>query len=215
MLPANFIIIAILLRFLSGASYLRATWQGKAQPSLVSWGFWSVTALIAFGVQIVRGAGPEAFMTLAIGVSPLAVCAVAIYRGAHRAKLNIADKVSITLTTAGIILWLVSRNPMTALFMSMLADVFSNIPTLLKSYRAPHTEHALAYCISILSMGITLLTIHNWQLTNWLFVAYILGVNVSIALTITVFSKLPGLTSVWARQSILTASDQSDTPRLT
>ncbi len=190
MLPGSFVVIAILLRLASGASYFNAIWRGKAQPSLVSWLSWSVTALIAFAVQLIQGAGPEAFVTLAIGLSPVAVCAVAIYKRAYVTTLSRTDKRCITLTVIGILLWLASKDPLTALFMSILADIFSNIPTFLKGCRAPHTEHASTYAISVVSMVITLLTITDWQLTNWLFPAYILIVNAVNVLAITTLSKL-------------------------
>lgn len=184
MLPAGFIIIAILLRLASGASYFRATWQGRAQPSLVSWFFWSVTALIAFVVQMVKGDGVSAWVTLAIGLSPIAVCVAALYRGAYKTGFSRSDKWCAALTVIGIVLWLISNNPLAALFMSILADIFSSIPTILKSWRAPHTEYPLAYVLSIVSMAITLLTITNWDITNWLFAAYILAINATYVLTI-------------------------------
>ena len=184
MFPAGLIIAAILLRFASGASYFKATWQGRAQPSLVSWFFWSITALIAFAVQMLKGDGASAWVTLAIGLSPIAVCVAALYRGAYRTGLSSGDKWCIALTIMGILLWLVSKNPLTALVMSILADIFSSIPTILKSWRAPHTEYPIAYMLSIASMAITLLTITNWSITNWLFAAYILGINLTYVVTI-------------------------------
>jgi hypothetical protein len=184
MLPAGFAIVAILLRLLSGASYFKATWQGKAQPSLVSWFFWSVTALIAFTVQIVKGDGASAGVTLAIGLSPIAVCIAALYKGVYKAGFNRSDKWCTLLTFLGILLWLISKNPLLALGMSIVADIFSSIPTILKSWRAPHTEHPTAYALSIASMALTLLTITNWAITNWLFISYILGINVTYVVTI-------------------------------
>jgi hypothetical protein len=190
MLPTSFIVVAILLRLSSGASYLRATWQGNAQPSIISWSFWSLTALIAFAVQIVKGSGPEAFVTLTIGLSPIAVCAVALYKHAYHASFTTTDKICVALTISGIVLWLISKNPLTALLMSILADIFSSVPTFIKSYREPHTEHPGAYALSIVSMSVTLLTITDWHITNWLFTAYILCVNVAYVSTITIFSKM-------------------------
>lgn len=190
MLPAVFIVVAVLLRLSSGASYFRATWQGKAQPSLVSWFFWSVTALIAFAVQLIKGAGPSAFVTLAIGLSPIAVCAAALYKGAYKTGFSRSDKWCIALTLLGIGLWLASKNPLIALLMSIAADIFSSIPTILKSYRTPHTEHPLAYVLSVCSMTITLLTIRDWHVTNWLFTAYILLINTTYLAAIAIGVRL-------------------------
>ncbi|MET1033242.1 MAG: hypothetical protein ABWX94_01975 [Candidatus Saccharimonadales bacterium] len=190
MLPVGFIIIAVMLRLWSGASYFKATLNGTAQPSIVSWSFWSLTALIAFVVQLSRGSGPEAFVTLAIGLSPIAVCVAALYKGAYRTSLQKSDKWCIALTSLGIMLWIISKNPLMALYMSILADIFSSIPTILKSYRKPQSEHPAAYVLSVISMGITLLTVTNWQITNWLFTAYILAINCTYLFTIFILSKL-------------------------
>jgi hypothetical protein len=176
-LPAEFVVFAIALRLAGGASYVRATLKGEAQPSIISWSFWSLTALIAFAVQIAKGSGPEAFVTLAIGLSPLAVCMAAVYKGTHRLALQRSDKWCIALTMLGIVLWLVSSNPILALFMSVFADISSSVPTILKCYRDPGSEHLRTYVISIASMTVTLLTITDWRLTHWLFPAYILGIN--------------------------------------
>jgi len=190
MLPAYCIGVAVFLRLLGGVSYMRATLAGKAEPSIVSWFFWGLTALLAFTVQLIRGAGPEAFVTLIIGISPLAVCIAALYKGAHRTTLTLADKYCIVLTSLGIVLWLVCRNPLFALVLSILADIASIVPTLIKCYRRPETEHPYTYALSVISMAITLLTITDWRLTHWLFPAYILVINLTLC-TAAILPTLP------------------------
>lgn len=189
MLPSSFIVVAILLRLAGGASYVRATWQGKARPNLVSWFFWGLTALIACAVQIAKGVGGEVFVTLAIGISPIVVCLVGLHRGAYTISLSRIDRWCGIIAIIGVILWLTSRNPLIALYISILADIASAIPTIVKSYRKPHTENSLAYTLSIISMAVTLLTVADWQLVHWLFTAYILAINVTFVLTITLLSK--------------------------
>lgn len=190
MLPAYFLIIAVMLRVMGGISYVRATLRGRARPNLVSWGLWSLTGLIAFVAQLTHNAGPEAIVTLAIALGPLAVCIAAVYKGAHRTKLTQLDIWSLGLAIMGIGLWLVSKDPLMALAMSIVADLFSNIPTLVKCYRKPESEHSYTYGISIVGMAVTLLTVTDWHLIHWLFPAYILAINATLFLTLTVFSRL-------------------------
>lgn len=149
-----------------------------------------MTPLIAFAIQMSHGASAQAFITLAIGISPIAVCLAALYKRTAITKLNRLDKWCIACSGVGIILWVASNNPLTMLIMSMAADFFSNLPTIRKSYLAPHTEHAVAYAITMASMAIGLLTITDWQLSNWFFQAYILAVNLAIWSTIVLWSKL-------------------------
>jgi hypothetical protein len=177
MLPAEFIVVAIVLRLLAGASYIVALLQGKARPNLVSWFFWGLTALIAFGVQLYEGAGSSALITLAIGLSPVIVVAVAIAKGQHKAKFTATDKRCAAVTVAGIAVWLVTKDPMTAMFMAIAVDYVSSLPTIVKLYKQPGSERALPYAISIAAMGVALLTVQDWQLSSWLFSAYILFIN--------------------------------------
>lgn len=181
MLPSGFIVLAIGLRLLSGASYIAAIIKGRARPNLVSWFFWGFTALIAFALQIYQGVGASALITLTIGLGPVLVFALAIYRGMHKETFSAVDKVCAALTVVGIALWLLTKNPLVALCMSIMVDFVSGIPTIVKCYARPHTEHALPYGLSIASMVITLLTIHNWRPINWLFPAYILVTNLNFA----------------------------------
>ncbi len=184
MLDPGFIAVAVVLRLLGNAGYLIGTWKGRVKPNIVSWFFWGVTALVAFAVQISKGAGPEAYVTLAIAVGPLAVFAMIIHRGSYKVNLSYSDKWCAALTMFGMVLWLITNNPVSALLMSILADIASSIPTILKSYLAPHTEHALPYTLSIVSMVVTLLTINNWGITHWAFPAYILLINLTFVVLI-------------------------------
>lgn len=130
MLPAEFIVVAILLRLLAGASYIVAILQGKARPNLVSWFFWGLTALLAFGVQLYEGAGASALITLAIGLGPIIVVSVAIAKGMHKAKFTATDKWCAGFTAIGIVLWLATKDPLAALLMAVAVDYVSSVPTI-------------------------------------------------------------------------------------
>lgn len=185
MLPAEFIVVAIALRLLAGASYIVALLQGKTRPNLVSWFFWGLTALIAFGVQVYEGSGSSALITLAIGLSPIVVVCVAIAKGQHKAKFTSTDKWCAAITAIGIVLWLTTKDPLVALLMAVAVDYVSSVPTIVKLYKQPASERALPYVISIVAMGTALLTVKDWQLANWLFSAYILWINVHFVTLIT------------------------------
>lgn len=151
--------------------------HGKTRPNLVSWFFWGLTALLAFGVQLYEGAGASALITLAIGLGPIIVVSVAVAKGMHKAKFTATDKWCAGFTVIGIVLWLATKDPLAALFMAVAVDYVSSVPTIVKLYKQPGSERALPYAISIAAMGVALLTVRDWQLANWLFSAYILWIN--------------------------------------
>ena len=191
MLVSGFIAVAILLRLTGGGVYLISTLRGKAKPNIVSWSLWGLTALIAFAAQICKGGGLEALVTLAIAVGPLAVTAAAVLKkGAQNLILTRLDVCCLSLAIVGIILWISTKDPLLALLMSIVADIFANIPTLVKSYLSPHTESAAAYSLSVISMIVTLLTVRQWNVMSWAFPLYILAINLTLVTLILLPMRL-------------------------
>ncbi|HEX9082134.1 MAG TPA: hypothetical protein VF768_07635, partial [Holophagaceae bacterium] len=68
-----------------------------------------------------------------------------------------------------------------ALLFSLLADGLASVPTLLKSYRHPHSESWVAYAVSAVGFGISLLSVqvHTFEATA--FVAYLVLLNGTLA----------------------------------
>jgi hypothetical protein len=190
MLTSGFIVVAILLRLMAGGRYLISTLRGKAKPSIVSWSVWSLTALIAFCAQICKGGGFEVLVTLAIAIGPLAVIAATFLKGAQSLMLTRLDVCCLSLAIAGIILWIKTKDPLLALLMSIVADIFGSIPTIVKSYLAPETESAAAYSLSIISMIVTLLTIRQWNVMRSAFPLYILVINLTFVTLILLPKRL-------------------------
>jgi hypothetical protein len=190
MLASGFIAVAILLRLMGDGGYLVSTLRGKAKPNIVSWSLWGLTALIAFAAQVCKGGGLEALVTLAIAAGPLAVTAAAVLKGAQSLRLTRLDAWCLSLAIAGIIVWVRTEDPLVALLMSIVADIFASMPTVVKSYLAPHTESAAAYSLSVISMIVTLLTVRQWNVMSWAFPLYILAINLTLVTLIVLPKRL-------------------------
>jgi len=132
MLASGFIAVAVLLRLMGDGGYLISTVRGKAKPNIVSWSLWGLTALIAFAAQLCQGGGLEILVTLAIAAGPLAVTAAAVLKGAHSLRLTRLDVWCLALALAGIILLVRTDDPLLALLMSIAADIFASMPTVVK-----------------------------------------------------------------------------------
>jgi hypothetical protein len=190
MLSPGFIAVAIGLRLIGGGRYLISTLRGKVAPNIVSWSLWSLTAFIAFAAQVYKGEGLHAVVTLAIAIGPLTVVAAAVLRGRHSLVLTRLDVWCLSLAIAGIILWITTKNSLLALLISIVADIFASIPTLVKSYLTPHTESAAAYSLSIISMIVALLTVTQWNVLSWAFPSYILVINLTFVVLILLPKRL-------------------------
>lgn len=181
MLEIVLIFTAIGLRLLAGTHYFVATYTGKVQPNPITWLFWGLAPLIAFVAQIQNNFPLSAWVTLVLALGPLAIFTAAMCKEKHkRWKVTSFDIACGALAAIGIILWQVTNNPMVALIFGILADIAGGIPTLRKSYSAPHTEQAFPYFLSILSMVATLLSLQTWNFMDYAFPAYILCINVAL-----------------------------------
>jgi hypothetical protein len=133
--------------------------------------------MIAFAVQLREGVGAQAFTTLALGISPLIIFVVTVVKNNRKIRFTPSDIVCGTLAGIGIALWLLTDNPGLALVCSILGDFFSAIPTLIKSFKQPETEHAAPYFLSFISMVLTICTIREWNIVHYGFTLYILVIN--------------------------------------
>lgn len=179
MLHPGFIIIAVLFRFLAGWSYARATWRGAIRPNPVTWLFWGIAPLVAFLAQLRGSMQPTAWVTLALSVGPLAIFVIALVK--HRQwKIGRFDIWCGACALLGIVLWQTTNQPLLALIFGILADILGGIPTVRKAYLVPHTERARPYLLTMISMVITLLTIHDWRFITYAFPVYIFLINLVI-----------------------------------
>jgi hypothetical protein len=74
-----------------------------------------------------------------------------------------------------------TNNPNMALLFSLLADVLASMPTLIKSYRHPHSESWIAYAISAFGFGMSFLSVQTYNFENAAFVAYLFILNGALA----------------------------------
>lgn len=182
MLDSAFVIVAILLRLLAGADYLLATIRGAVKPNPVTWLFWGLSPMIAFAAQVQYGLLPSSWVTFALGMGPLLIFAITITKNKRqRWKVGPFDILCGICAFIGIILWQATSDPVLALTFGILADIIGGIPTVYKAYVKPQTEKALPYILSMTSMVVTMLTIHNWSYVNVGFTVYIFCINAVIA----------------------------------
>lgn len=179
-LPAWFVFIAAAVRLSGGASYTLAALRGDAKPNPVTWFFWALTSLIVFIAQIAAGAGWSAVMSFAFAFSPLAVFAISLKKNWSRAHFTSATITCAILASIGIVLWRITNNPTLAITFSILADIFASIPTLIKAYRTPKSEHARTYVLSMVSAVITLLATSSATFATVAFPTYMFLINLVI-----------------------------------
>lgn len=181
MLPDSCAIIGAIIGSLGGLYYLYETLLGKAQPNRITWLLWGIFPLIIFVAQRVQGVAGVSWASFAAGFTPLLVVAASFFNKKAYWRSEPRDYGLMAAAIVGIILWALTDKPNLALLLSLLADVLASVPTLIKSYRHPHSESWIAYAVSALGFGISFLSIQTYRFESTAFVAYVFILNGSLA----------------------------------
>ena len=194
MLPGYFAILGAILGSLGGLYYLFETLKGKAQPNRITWLLWGIFPLVIFLAQRVQGVQAIAWVSLVSGVTPLLVVAASFFNKRAFWKSEPRDYYLMAAAFIGIILWAITDNPNLALLFSLGADILASVPTLIKSYRYPHSESWVAYAVSAFGFGIGFMSVQTYTIQSTAFVAYVFLLNSVLALFTSWGRKQPQTT---------------------
>jgi hypothetical protein len=174
MLNQSLDIIAALLALIGALNYAWVTFKGHAQPNRVSWLLWTITPSITFAAELVQHVPLRiTLLTLAEAVGPLLVVTASLVNRQAFWKVSKFDIWCGVVAALAIVLWLVTGQGNVAIIFSLVASLFSAIPTIIKAYSFPTTESPGDYLASLIAGVLTMLTIQHWTLGNYGFPVYI------------------------------------------
>lgn len=194
MIPEYFAIIGAIINFLGGVVYAVQTLRGRTKPNRVTWALWSLAPTVAFLIEISSGKPLAlALSTLSVGLGPFAVLVASFLNKKAYWRINRFDIACgvLSIVAFGFFLswkFIGAGSGVTALLLSILADFMAGLPSLVKTYRHPETEHYSVYLLSSIAMILTLGAINDWSFTNYAFPAFILIDNLVFLLFI--FGKI-------------------------
>lgn len=174
MISEKFVWLAAIIELIGGLSYVIATLRGKTRPNRVSWFLWFLAPMIAFASQLHQGVYAQALLTFMAGFNPLLVLIATFISHKSQWKITRLDVICGSLSVMGLAFWLLADAPNVAIFFSIFADAMAGVPTIIKSYKEPETEHGLVFLGGAIASVITLLTIQGWKFQNAAFSVYIL-----------------------------------------
>lgn len=172
-------IISILLALIAYVPYTRDVLNGKTKPHVYSWFIWGSLSLLIAVLQLKKGAGPGAYMTLFAGVISLFIFALGLPDG--KKDITQIDTIMFVLALIATGVWLLAEQPVASMVLLISADALGSIPTFRKSWHKPHEETLFFWSISpvrhAISIGalasynlVTLLNPITWVLINSSFV---------------------------------------------
>ncbi len=178
MLDTRWIYLAGALISWGAYAYIKDIYRSGTRPNLVTWFLWSVAPLIAFAAQLQSGVGPAAFLTLMVGLCPLAVFVAGLKKGEFRPSRF--DLLCGGASLIALVLWQITGSGALAVALSILADGLAATPTIFKAYKDPSSESPFLFMLFAVSAAITLLTLKHWGLESAGFSVYILTLYVAL-----------------------------------
>ncbi len=150
--------------------YVRSILKGPTRPNIVSWAGWCFLFAIASGAQFSKGASWSLVVPLFSTLSTAIIAFVAIREG--YARLTRVDVVCLALGVSALVVWGFTHEPLTALVLIILADLFVTIPTIVKTYRVPETEPAGLWALYVFASGLAVVATTTFTIYNLLYPLY-------------------------------------------
>lgn len=178
-------IIAISLSIIAFTPYIYNIFRNKTKPHAFSWFLWGLLAGIAFFAQLSGGGGIGAWVTGINSALCLFIAGITFvkYKISYVKRL---DWFCFFGAIFGIIIWLITDNPLIATIIVAIINVIVLIPTFRKAYNHPHEETATTYGVNIIRSFIGILALQTINLTTWLFPATLIFTNSSLLIMLII-----------------------------
>lgn len=164
--------------------YIKDTLRGKTKPNRVSWLMWSVAPLIGTAAAVANGVGWAVLPVFMSGFGPILVFISSFFNKNSYWKLEKFDYLCGFFSILALVLWAITKEPVFAIIFAIISDGMAAIPTLIKSWRYPKTETAVAYVLGFFIAPTSFAAVKAWNFSALAFPIYLIVSNGLISFVI-------------------------------
>lgn len=164
--------------------YARDTVRAKTRPHAFTWLVWGLLSGIAFVAQVISHAGAGSWIVGASSLYSLAISIYAFFYGDR--KFTAFDWKSLSGALLGILLWVITKQPVIAVIIVSITDFLGFLPTYKKAFFKPFEETLSEYVFSSIAMLIGLFALSEITLTTTLYPATLVLSNGAFAILLVV-----------------------------
>ncbi|HYF05763.1 MAG TPA: hypothetical protein VEA59_06360 [Patescibacteria group bacterium] len=177
-------LFSVVLTVVSFAWYCFHIFKGTDRPHAFSWGIWALITGIAFGVQLTQQAG---IASVALGAHAL-TCGIIASIGVYKKNFaySLVDWLSLVGALVSIALWLFFKEPLQAVILLCVIDIFAFIPSFRKGFRKPFEDNVIKFLLDVVKFIPPLFALESYSIANWLYIACIIATNTAFALWLLV-----------------------------
>ncbi|MBK1701909.1 hypothetical protein [Thiococcus pfennigii] len=175
--------VAITLTFVGFYPYLLGIVQGRVKPHVFSWVIWGSTTGVVFLAQVQAGGGAGAWP---IGVSSAITLLIVLLAYVKRADLTItgSDWFFLIAAISSLPLWYATSDPMWAVVVLTVVDLFGFGPTVRKVYAAPHSESLPFFGVFAARNSVVVMALETYSVATVLFPAAMAATCILLVLLI-------------------------------
>jgi hypothetical protein len=174
------VFLGVAFSLIGSVNYIIDTIKGKTKPNRVTWLIWAISPIIGTIAAISDGVTWAILPTFMAGFGPLLVFVVSFFNKKSYWRLGGGDYLCGALAILALVLWVVTKDPNVAILLSILADLFAAIPTLVKSWRHPETESGLTYILATFSQITGFIAMKRWDFSESAFGIYLFIMDVCL-----------------------------------
>lgn len=159
-------IVAALLAVVGNIPYLVDIVKKKVQPHPYTWLVWSLVSCIIFFGQVAKGAGIGALPTAASEIFTIIIFFFSLQYGFKNIKK--IDTVFLILALAGLIPWILTKDPTISVIIAVSIDLVAFVPTIRKTWFYPKTETPILYGSNVLRHILMLFSLQAYNIATTL-----------------------------------------------
>jgi hypothetical protein len=175
--------VAGTIMLLSFLPYIRDIMRGLTHPNLVTWWLWTLNSVIIAFAQYTAGASWTLAVVVAATIGTATVAVLAVPFGQR--DYGLLDAVCLVMALAALAGWWWTKDPLTAIVLGVVAEIFAVSPTVAKTCRAPETETPSTFWLTAFAGMLSMIASTKFDLANLLFPVYFTAMNILIAVMAT------------------------------
>lgn len=181
-MPNPLILLSSVIALISPIVYARAIFRGEAKPHRTTR---LVLLIITSLSTIALFAQHDTVAIWLAGVSTLQAIFIFILSLKYgMGGYSLTDGICLVVAIIGILFWQITQNPAMGLYFAILADFTGMVPSLIKTYKMPHTEIYMFFLLDVFAGFFSLLAVKQWTASEVSFPLYIMLINLAMVVLV-------------------------------
>lgn len=170
-----FLIISVIFGFISPAIGIYSIVKGEFRPQRMTRFLIFLLGLLFVGTLLAQGDKNSIFIAVTQLIGSTIILLLSIKKGIG--GYGKFDILIFCMAMASLAVWKTTNNPTLGLIMSIFTDLMAMTPTLIKTWKLPHTEEWKFYMSDVMASLFSILSISLFSIENLAFPLYIFIIN--------------------------------------